>query len=258
MQDRYSGDVGDFGKFGLLRLLCGQNDASALSLGVVWYLVPDESHNEDGKHTRYLNSSARFRNCDPELYDGLRTLLFDDCGRLVPDRRSVANIEGSGVLPRGTVFFSAPLQYRRGSLRNERLSTRADWLAGALRTTAHADVIFVDPDNGVECKSVTRTAGAGPKYIFWDEINAFAARGQSVVIYHHLNRACSSSEQVEHLRLKFNDRLPPNFTTLDVVFKRGTRRAYFVAAAPCHRDAIAYRLSQMVTTPWGKHFINLA
>lgn len=39
MQDRYVGDIGDFGKYGLLRALCAHD----LSLGVVWYLVPDES-----------------------------------------------------------------------------------------------------------------------------------------------------------------------------------------------------------------------
>src|SRR5829696_4979011 len=49
MQDRYVGDVGDFGKYGLLRTL-----GAGLSLGVVWYLVPNESHNADGKHTSYL------------------------------------------------------------------------------------------------------------------------------------------------------------------------------------------------------------
>src|SRR5271163_4324699 len=30
MQDRYVGDVGDFGKFGLLRALCGESNAPSL------------------------------------------------------------------------------------------------------------------------------------------------------------------------------------------------------------------------------------
>ena len=44
VQDRYVGDVGDFGKYGLLRALCGGD----LTLGVVWYLYPDEEANNDG------------------------------------------------------------------------------------------------------------------------------------------------------------------------------------------------------------------
>ena len=38
MQDRYVGDVGDFGKYGLLRSLCrGDEHGAAFRLGVLWY-----------------------------------------------------------------------------------------------------------------------------------------------------------------------------------------------------------------------------
>ena len=78
VQDRYAGDLGDFGKFGLLRALCalaGAFGGPPRSLGVVWYLVPDEVHNGDGKRVRYLVPSVEnqecFRVCDPALYDAL-------------------------------------------------------------------------------------------------------------------------------------------------------------------------------------------
>ena len=51
MQNRYAGDVGDFGKLGLLRGLT----SSQLDIGVNWYLTPDESHNANGKHIGYNN-----------------------------------------------------------------------------------------------------------------------------------------------------------------------------------------------------------
>ena len=47
MQDQYVGDIGDFGKYGLLRHLFGRPEGAdaapedALRLGVVWYLFPD-------------------------------------------------------------------------------------------------------------------------------------------------------------------------------------------------------------------------
>ena len=60
MQDRYTGDVGDFGKYGMLRRLCGlrDEDADPLKLGVVWYrpnpeLIASESV-PDGRHITYL------------------------------------------------------------------------------------------------------------------------------------------------------------------------------------------------------------
>ncbi len=50
IQDRYSGDIGDYGKLGLLRSL----SRTGLRIGVNWYLTPDEDHNGDGRHTDYL------------------------------------------------------------------------------------------------------------------------------------------------------------------------------------------------------------
>ncbi len=46
MQNRYTGDIGDFSKLGLLRVL----HAARLSIGLNWYLTPDETHNNDGGH----------------------------------------------------------------------------------------------------------------------------------------------------------------------------------------------------------------
>ena len=45
MQNQYVGDIGDFGKYGLLRAISGD----PLRLGVVWYLFPDEPPKEPGK-----------------------------------------------------------------------------------------------------------------------------------------------------------------------------------------------------------------
>jgi len=103
MQDRYTGDIGDFGKYGLLRALCRPADVGpALSLGVVWYWVPAESHNLDGKHTGYLrpsgSNSRRFRTYDPELYDPLAAYISSG-------RRSLADLPGLDILPPVTRFF---------------------------------------------------------------------------------------------------------------------------------------------------------
>ena len=56
MQDRYAGDIGDFGKYGLLRALCGADEhGPALELGVLWYRVPNEDHKTDGRIIDYLD-----------------------------------------------------------------------------------------------------------------------------------------------------------------------------------------------------------
>ena len=60
MQNRYTGDIGDFGKLGLLRVL----QEAGFSIGVNWYLTPNEEHNQDGKHINY--EDLRF--CDEALW----------------------------------------------------------------------------------------------------------------------------------------------------------------------------------------------
>ena len=70
VQHRYVGDVGDFLTYGLLRVL---SDAGIGRLGVIWYLVADETHNADGRHVTYLAPGNRIgqqlRDCDPSLFD---------------------------------------------------------------------------------------------------------------------------------------------------------------------------------------------
>ena len=50
MQNRYTGDIGDYVKYGLLRTL-----SDGQRLGMAWYLFPDEDHDRDGHHGDYLH-----------------------------------------------------------------------------------------------------------------------------------------------------------------------------------------------------------
>jgi len=82
MQNRYVGDVGDFGKYGLLRGIFQK--PPEYKLGIVWYLVPDgygdsKSATNDGKHIAYLEdcNKPRFRGCDEDLYDYLKSIVSD-------------------------------------------------------------------------------------------------------------------------------------------------------------------------------------
>jgi hypothetical protein len=58
MQDRYAGDIGDFVKLGLLWAI-----SPGYALGLAWYHVPDEGHNDDGRHIGYI--------AQPETYSVL-------------------------------------------------------------------------------------------------------------------------------------------------------------------------------------------
>jgi hypothetical protein len=256
MQNCYVGDVGDFGKYGLLRALCqpASDGNRSLSLGVVWYLVPDEGHNADGKHTRFLRlapvNAAEYRDCDPFLYDSLREIVDGKA-------RHVASIRESGILPAGTVFFEEPLTFGGmphigPAAREARLRLRTDWLQRALAATVECDVVFVDPDNGLEVKT-QRHARRGPKHVFFDELVPYLRRGQSLVIYHHMARTGSAPEQIQERLAEIEERLTRCDTPFALHYHRGTSRAFFVVPTNAHRVILLGRADRFVAGPWSEH-----
>ena len=99
MQDRYTGDLGDFSKLGILRIL----QKAGLSIGVNWYLTPEENHNGDGRHIKHLKNDNNFRACDEELRLELKDIVDKK-------QRKVCNLEKESILKAG--FFSErPCRY---------------------------------------------------------------------------------------------------------------------------------------------------
>lgn len=92
MKNQYVGDIGDFGKYSMLRAFVD----AGVKVGVNWYLTENDGSN-DGKLTDYLNKGKMRRYC-PEIFDA----LID-----IADKKdkSVTDIEESGILP-GVRFYS--------------------------------------------------------------------------------------------------------------------------------------------------------
>lgn len=244
MRDQFVGDVGDFGKYGLLRRLIDPD----LTLGVVWYYRKDEPGN-DGKFTTYLCPTAenkrRYRTCDPDLWDELRRLVKSG-------KRLVRCVEQSPVLPEGTRYFRDLLSFDGIPAGRQRRQHRADWLQRALSATEGADIVFLDPDNNIRPDENGKFGKDGPKFAYLDEIRAFWNRGQSVVVYHQLNRNRTANVQI----CEMSDRLLEisGVEPLSLRFHRGTARAFFVVPQPQHRERIEARIEEMLTGPWGRHF----
>ena len=53
MKNQYVGDIGDYGKYGLLRFLASHG----IKIGVNWYLTENDG-STDGKFTTYLKNPA--------------------------------------------------------------------------------------------------------------------------------------------------------------------------------------------------------
>jgi hypothetical protein len=169
MKNQYFGDINDFRKYGLLRTL---QRASSLAVGVCWFLTIDDGGAGDGELRNYLKQPARWRHYDPELYDKLRRLLGAEVQRSV-SRASEWDLPGA--------FYFDTI------LKDHRLA-RAEYFEVARQLLRNSDVVFVDPDNGIEIPSTKLGASGSSKYVYWTELQAIYSNGQSILVYQHFPR----------------------------------------------------------------------
>ena len=225
MQNRYVGDVADFGKYGLLRYLSGEtsgDNLKRLKLGVVWYMFPDQRHGADkgsisgdGRHIEYLTPIKKnidlYGNCDPELWAKL--------GHLVGyDARCVHCAELDDVLPDGTLYYHAQLYYVPDLPRKMKEATREHWFCKALEATNCADLVFVDPDNGI-ADSAQMYRQDGPKYAYIEDLRKIRERDQNLVVYQHKARKPSYDEIADKIQL-FRDGF--SVEPIPLWFRRGS------------------------------------
>lgn len=251
VQDRYAGDVGDFLTFALLRWLTAPDDAHpGLSLGVLWYLTVDESHNDDGRHIGYADPTTKvgrgLRRLDPDLYDRLRSVLLIE--------RSVAELERSAVLPPGTRTYRERLDLG-GVIAGDpavRSVVRSGWLRGALDALDRCDVVFADPDNGIRPADhpIPRHHPKSVKHVYVDELTPFAERDQALVVYHHADRSADVATQAQR---RMADLAVVSDPIAAVRASRGTVRLFLVAGAGPTADRLRARLEHLVDSPWTPH-----
>jgi hypothetical protein len=250
VQDRYAGDVGDFLTYALLRWLIAPGaDGWTPSLGIVWYLNPDESHNADGKHVTYLRDGnrvgERLRALDPDLHDRMRVV--------VDSERSVACVERSGTLPPGTRTYgqSLSLSDLARSDRTTRRARRRLWLDGALAATVGCDVVFADPDNGIRAVDhpVPSHRDRSEKHAYLDELAAFAERGQSLIVYHHADRSAPAKVQA-HTRLAELAAAMMQDEIGVVRASRGSTRLFLITGVGSVAEHLAQRLEDLQRSPW--------
>lgn len=257
MQDCYVGDIGDFGKYGLLRWLCGMfDDDDPLSLGVLWYRTPDEANNDGGlihyleppdkrllesspdmfrrKNTKYMG----LRGCDEELFEGLHDL--------VENNRSVMAVRESGILPADTIFFEPEIPAE--------LHKRSAWMEESLHAVKDKHLVFADPDNGITGSwAGSRQVKRSLKHAYYDELMVCWERGQSLVIYQHSDRRMGGLQKlVADGRDAFN-KFFAGAPKLQVLWwHREAARLYFILPAPAHEELLKARISALLESDWGK------
>ena len=126
---------------------------------------------------------------------------------------------------------------------------------GASGPGAHrlvCEVVFLDPDNGLEVLSCGPCSTRGPKYVTYEEVRTFTARSQSVIIYQHFDMA---SDLVSRRRPALAFRLGVDPASIQALrYHRGTARVYFMIPTTQHKELLEGRIGGFLDTPWRQHF----
>ena len=247
MQNRYSGDIGDYSKFVLLRKLFA---ADSHRIGLVWYLYPDESHTSDGRHIAYLDNEA-YADCDPDLVLGLT--------QVITKQRNIRTLEAAGLIPNQPVYFSEPLDFhlhyprQTTEHKRSRQEARAHWLQRAIAAVSNCNVVMLDPDNGLEIRSCGKIhqARAG-KYAFYHEVEHFFRDKDVCVVYQHLHRRAAHPAQMQLRAHELKQKLPGVAQVFAIRYTPYTPRAYFLLSSSQAAKQIRNSLQQFIGSSCGR------
>ncbi len=272
MKHQWVADSADFGKHGLLRALSNPDPPDEylpLKLGVVWYLTPDDDDKEPKKPKTAKNAkngnnphaylslqgdeARAYEDSDPTLYHKLRHIYRTNPGRL-----DVGRVERSGILPEGTAFYSALVPEKLGRETRER---RREWVEGAQKKVKGCDLVFLDPDNGLDPKAggpnkkPNQRPTIDARHVRLDEIRPYMERGQSVILYQTSAMKGAMIRQVWEKRCVLEREL--GIRPFAMVYARHKDGWVFflVISQPEHRERLVARARGMINGGWDQHFI---
>lgn len=110
------------------------------------------------------------------------------------------------------------------------------YFAKAASLFAGCDVVFFDPDNGLEIASRPRERRNSCKHLYWEEVSTTYQSGASVLVYQHFVR-----EKRDSYTARIADQLKAS-TGAAAVFAFSTPHVLFILAAQ-QRHLAAFRTS---------------
>jgi hypothetical protein len=209
MKNQYFGDINDYLKYGLLRVILRE---TTLRMGACWMLTGDDGRADGGK-TRYLDQAAVWRSYDPPLFDLLQHAVHSG-------ERNIGAVEAGQILP-GALFYSDMLSDSRDA--------RYRYFEGLESVVSASEAVFFDPDNGMEVRSKPKGRKDSSKYLYWDEVAQCAAAGKSMVVFQHYARV-NRDRFIAKLQQRFKTETGAGW----VAVLSTANVAYLVVPAPAH------------------------
>lgn len=169
MKNQYFGDINDYKKYSLLRLLGGNGQIETV---VCWGLTEDDT-GTDGRRINYLEKPETWQKYDPIVYQHLREHVHD---------KGIRDVD---VIERGNILNNCRFY---SEIISDDSRSRDQYFDKFFEFAEGADLVFFDPDNGLEVKSVPRGNKKSSKYIYWTEVEASYKLGHSILLYQHFPR----------------------------------------------------------------------
>ena len=183
MKHQYFGDVNDYVKYGILRCMA----AGGLRVGVCWMMTPDDGRS-DGEKKFYFAQPGKWAGHDGELFAVLQTAAGQQ------EERPLEAFEQKGLIPCARFY---------GAYVPDAADTRWVWFQQTLVGLGETEMVFFDPDNGIEVPSKPAGCKGSSKYVLWTEIERTWWAGKSLLIFQHFPRInrelyiCSLVEQTQ-------------------------------------------------------------
>lgn len=206
MKNQYVGDIGDYGKYSLLRAFAEEG----VIIGVNWYLTPDDGSN-DGRFTDYLDKEDLRYLC-PEVFDVLH-------GIIKKKKKTVRDVSKSGII-RNALFFDKMINVSGNPA--ERKENRKKWFIESMDALSDTELVFMDPDNGLLESNDASKQGAD-KYVLPDEVKQVYESGKNVVYYCHKGRR-KIDAWYDYKSFMF-ERIPSAKSAV-LTYHKGTQRSY--------------------------------
>ena len=195
-------------------------------------LTADDGRPGGGK-LDYLLNPSRWGGFDEELFSVLRQTVIGE------DKRGVRYVRERNLIQSASHFEEVLTDDQH---------LREGYFGRFMKLSPSADLLFFDPDNGMEVASVPVGHSGSSKYLYWDEIRNIPSESYSLLVYQHFPRV---------QRKQFIDQMGNRFLRdtkySHVISFRAANVVFFLLAAQRHASFFEGRES-VIQVNWEKQF----
>ena len=209
--------------------------AAGFKIGVNWYRTCPQSFEkqDDGKY----HIPQKYFSCDRQLAETLSAI-----SHLPAAQRTICKLQNAGLVD--AVWFSNQVPFKE-----ERLA----WHRCAVSRLSICDIVFLDPDNGLLVKSVSKGSAKSVKYVFREEVADYVAQGVSVVFYNHRQRKAEDVYFGEIKEKLYAQNGLQGRLLSKITFPKCSIRDYILIAAKSdHQKMIGTALDDLLSGPFGQ------